>query len=302
MLGIMIRILDGKGFSSDSGVHGHREYVGEYMFVWLGAAVDIPYKVHRILGNLGANLYFLRIPKSTKTKNDYLIQAMADCYTTDMAIAIETALADYLDWFESCPDMDMDEESGLLKMKWNSSKQDEIEASEMIAELAILLAHLRGIVTVSDTDDTQGLDYGYTTPIIEEPDRAITQLRNLARGHALSKGRNYITVDDIPLLIKVVLSTASIERVTIFDLLIKANGTLTTTAISEGARTSKPTAKRIMAEFRALGIVNIERGETETSLIVAKLNKEYSWVLGDEFKKLRNNSRPTDFSEEMMEA
>ena len=72
-----------------------------------------------------------------------------------------------------------------------------------------------------------------TTPIIEEPDRAITQLRNLARGHALSKGRNYITVDDIPLLIKVVLSTASIERVTIFDLLIKANGTLTTTVISE---------------------------------------------------------------------
>ena len=56
---------------------------------------------------------------------------MADCYTIDME-AIETALADYLDWFESYPDMDMDEESGLLKMKWNSSKQDEIEASEMI--------------------------------------------------------------------------------------------------------------------------------------------------------------------------
>lgn len=162
-------------------------------------------------------------------------------------------------------------------------------------ELAILLAHLRGIVTVSDTDDTQGLDYGYSAPIIGEPDRAITQRRNLARGHALSKGWNYITVDDIPLLIKVVLSTASIERVTIFDLL-----TLTTTAISEGARISKPTAKRIMAEFRALGIVNIERGETETSLIVAKLIKEYSWFLGDEFKKLGNNFRPTDFSEEMM--
>ena len=107
----------------------------------------------------------------------------------------------------------------------------------------------------------------------------------------MSKGWNYITVDDIPLLIKVVLSTASIERVTIFDLL-----TLTTTAISEGARISKPTAKRIMAEFRALGIVNIERGETETSLIVAKLIKEYSWFLGDEFKKLRNNFRPTDFT------
>lgn len=32
ILGIMTRILDGRGFSSDSGVHGKREYVGEYMF------------------------------------------------------------------------------------------------------------------------------------------------------------------------------------------------------------------------------------------------------------------------------
>jgi len=48
--------------------------------------------------------------------------------------------------------------------------------------------------------------------IIEDPSRAITQLRNLARGHALSKGRNYIKVEDIPMLIKVVLSTCSIEK------------------------------------------------------------------------------------------
>src|SRR6476659_2989914 len=133
-------------------------------------------------------------------------------------------------------------------MRWNTEKNEK-NAISMITELAILLAHLRGVVTVWETDDTQGLDYGYSTPIIEEPDRAITQLRNLARGHALSKGRNYITVDDVPLLIKVVLSTASIERVTIFDLLIKANGVLTTTSISEGAKISKPTARRIIAEF-----------------------------------------------------
>ena len=34
------------------------------------------------------------------------------------------------------------------------------------------------------------------------------------------KGRNYLTLEDIPLLIKVVLSTASIERVMVFDLLL----------------------------------------------------------------------------------
>jgi hypothetical protein len=33
----------------------------------------------------------------------------------------------------------------------------------------------------------------------EEPDRAMEQLRNIARGFALSKGRNYITKEDLSL-------------------------------------------------------------------------------------------------------
>ena len=30
------------------------------MFVWVGAAVDIPYKVYKILNNLGHRLYYFR--------------------------------------------------------------------------------------------------------------------------------------------------------------------------------------------------------------------------------------------------
>jgi hypothetical protein len=63
ILGIMTRILDGHGYESDSGAHGHRGYNEKMMFVWVGAAVDIPYKVHRYLGTLGPKLYFLRLPK-----------------------------------------------------------------------------------------------------------------------------------------------------------------------------------------------------------------------------------------------
>jgi len=42
-LGMLTRLLDGNGFESDSGAQGHRRY-GDTMFVWTGAAVDIPYK------------------------------------------------------------------------------------------------------------------------------------------------------------------------------------------------------------------------------------------------------------------
>lgn len=57
ILGILTRILDGHGYESDTGAHGHRGYNEPIMFVWAGAAVDIPYKVHKYLGTLGPKLY-----------------------------------------------------------------------------------------------------------------------------------------------------------------------------------------------------------------------------------------------------
>ena len=78
--------------------------------------------------------------------------------------------------------------------------------------LAKLLAHLRCVVPTWETKGTQASDYAYTIATIEEPDRAITQLRNLARGHALSQGRNYIIIEDIPIIVKVVFSTASMKE------------------------------------------------------------------------------------------
>jgi hypothetical protein len=68
----MTRILDGHGYVSDSGAHGYRGYNERMMFVWVGAAVDIPRKVHKHLATLGPKLYFLRLSKSTgKSEDDY---------------------------------------------------------------------------------------------------------------------------------------------------------------------------------------------------------------------------------------
>jgi hypothetical protein len=46
--GTIIRLADGNGFASDSGAWGHRAY-GETMFTWLGAIVDIPHHVYKVL-------------------------------------------------------------------------------------------------------------------------------------------------------------------------------------------------------------------------------------------------------------
>jgi hypothetical protein len=118
----------------------------------------------------------------------------------------------------------------------------------------------------------------------------------LARGHALSGRRNYITLDDIPLIIKVVLSTASIERATIFDLLLAYKGTMTTAQIADSLNISHPTALRTMTELKALGLVEMVNGDPNTPAQIT-LDPQFSWVFEKEFVELRNGFVPSDNGE-----
>lgn len=121
-------------------------------------------------------------------------------------------------------------------------KNDEELADRIIIRLSKVLAHLRAVVPTWETRDTPGSEYAYTIAKIEVPKRAITQLRNLARGHALSQGMTHFTTDDIPIVIHTALSTVTIERVRIFELLIANKGSLTTSQIVDFLNTTSPTA------------------------------------------------------------
>jgi hypothetical protein len=175
------------------------------MFTWIGAAVDIPFKVHKLLTTLGPKLYFFRVPKTEQKSDDNYYQQLQHNDFDIKRSEIEQALTDYQDWFETCPAMVHDDKfnSTIRKMPWISVsesqhqqqyQQQQKDAYMHIIKLGKLLAHLRGVVPTWHTQDTQGSEYGYGLPIIEEPDRAMLQLANLARGHALLTGRNYVTV------------------------------------------------------------------------------------------------------------
>ncbi len=308
-LGILIRVLDGKGYESDSGAQGHRGYTGEYMFTWLGAAVEISRRVHKHLSTLGPKLYFYRLSKISKTEDDYIRLLQGENFG-DRVQKIKVKMTEYLDWFDRYPlenhpieqdqQNDENEINPVVKIQWDK-KRDEKKTLEYIVKLAGLLAHLRGTLQTWETRDTQGVDYAYTIPIIEERGRAVTQLYNLARGHALSQGRNFITIEDISLLVKVVLSTASIERVKVFDLLLERDGRLSTSQITKGLTISNPTARRTMAEFKGLGIINMV-GESEdegneqqlydNTEKTMTLKPEFRWFLSEGFRKLREGYTP----------
>jgi DNA-binding transcriptional ArsR family regulator len=255
--------------------------------MWLGAVVDIPRHVYTKLGNLGPKLHFLRLPRTFRSEKDLMEQTKTGRFKSDLA-RVEAALYDYLKWFEACPVMN--EKNGIAIMDWNREKDDN-KAVQYIARLAILLSHLRAAVDTWDTHGSQGSDYAYTLPRIEEPDRANQQLYNLARGHALSQGRNYIAIDDIPLVIKVVLSTAPLERAVVFEYLIsRPDGRLATGDLVTHMHMSPPTARRTMTELEATGLVDGDRdGPWDNSPKEIVLKQEFFWCTKRRFRQLRQN-------------
>ena len=317
--GIITRILDGEGLETNSGVHGKRGYYGKYMFTWLGAAVDIPYSVYKFLSTIGFKIYFLRLPRTDVTEDDLYDQLTSTKNFSEKMEEIEKLLLDYLIWFEICPiSIEQNNNSRRIKIEWDSDKDDK-EIIRIIARLALLLANLRGHVIVYESNEhpdflptvennnsnnyysSHNSGFSHRLPIIENPSRAAQQLYNLARGHALSYGRNYITKDDVLLIIKVVLSTSLIERVLILDLLIANKGTLTTSQITDSLRISSNTAKRTMTEFKGLELVTMEQtnGNASNSEYKITLHSKFDWFLTEEFKKLREEFIPTDYHNEL---
>ena len=299
--GIITRIADGNGYFSDSGAKGHRGYPGPLMFVWVGAAVDIPYKVHKMLSLLGPKLYFLRLPMSVRDI-DSLVASMQQDNFKERFNTVKSALFDYLEYFESCPEMQMDPASGIPKIHWDATNPIQEQAQIFIIYLAELLAYLRGTVSTWRTEDTQGLDYAYASRNVENPERAITQLHNLAKAHALSQGRDHITVDDdLPLIAKIVLSgAASIERVKVFNALLSRSdrGYMSVSDLMEILNVSDPTARKAIAELKALGLVDvIELGDDGRPLVQMRLKADLDWFYSEDFKKLKGDYTPGDFKQ-----
>ena len=170
--GLLTRLLDGKGLETHSGTQGVRGYHGEYMFAWLGAVVDVSARVHRMMGNLGPKMYFLRLAKSYHSEKDLIAQLTNPRFVKDLK-EIEQLLTEYLKWFEASPIMK--DKHGLPKVIWDDDKND-MNAIKYIAKLADLIGPLRGVAEVQDTEDSFGSSYAYSNKIIEEPWRANQQL------------------------------------------------------------------------------------------------------------------------------
>lgn len=319
VLGIITRLLDGHGLENDSGAHGHRKY-GDAMFVWLGAVVEIPPRVWKLLGSLGHKIYFLRPALKKKTVKD-IERLISNNNFSSINKEIEDSLLKYLKIFDAAPEIDgmTKIENGAVKIRWKEDdkdhQQEQALAIRYISQLATLLASLRGTVTVfqsksvshktnhnDDNNQSQinqyhqqgGQDYDTDFPIVEDPLRAAVLLRNLAIGHAASMGRDYLTPEDVSLVVKVALSTAPVRRVKLLDLLLKSdNAELTTSQITTQLSVSQPIATKTMREFNALGIADIsDVSGYDNAEHQIKLKSEFIWFRTKEFQDLKGDFVP----------
>jgi hypothetical protein len=103
------------------------------------------------------------------------------------------------------------------------------------------------------------------------------------------------------LIVKVVLSgAASIERVRVLGALLDKTdaGYIDVSDLADTINVSPNTAKRVMAEFRALDLADvINIGESEDRPVwQMRLKEDLNWFLTEEFKKLKCDYMPGDFT------
>ena len=248
----LTRVLDGEGLNRDSGVHGHRGYSGDYKFVWLGATTPLRSSVWNIMGKIGNRLFFLSMKDKNRTDNDYLSMFRGQAYEEKVQ-ECRGAVRGFLD--------NLFERNGIRKLEWDA--EGDILLLPEIIKYAKFLSKLRASL-MTWRGEERG-EYEYSFPIIEEPPRAINALYNLAKGHALINGRNFLKIEDIEIVKAVCFSSMPYDRHKFLQLLAKHEGKLTTQQIEKELGCSTQTATRTMKTFEILGIVTIKNIQIDYS-------------------------------------
>ena len=281
-LGILTRVLDGEGLQTDSGIHGQREYVGDYLFMLVAGSTPIQPRVWKTMGNLGARLFFLNMNSKDKSESELADQLLGNSYKVKE---------------RKCQKVTKDFLYGLWNkypkgIDWDKSKEN-IENLKIIARCAKLLSKLRGTINVWKDSSQNGETYDHTNVVIEKPDRINQLLYNLCRGHALACGRTNINDEDLKLAIEITIDSAPNVRANLIRNLLEKEGKLKTTQIEVALKCSKPTALKEMEKLKLLGVAYVsDLSPTDDSEKEIKLISELEWFLSEECKRIRGLSLP----------
>ena len=171
-IGVLTKVMDGKGYWRASGTHGLRGYEGDYRFNMIGGTTPPEHRVWQALGKLSSRWIFYNLGKailSDDIRIDYGA-ALAECSrVVQEFLGIFWQGYATVDW-----DRGQDDEALAMWLKWSADAT----------------CKWRGLIQKQDSS-------GYNPPLVETPSRLRETLYALARGHALVYGRQNLNWHDV---------------------------------------------------------------------------------------------------------
>jgi hypothetical protein len=255
-ISILVRIFDGEGFESESGVYGHRGYSGDYLFAWLAATTPFSNSVWRLMGKLGSRWLFLSMGEDN---GGLTPEKLRENYAVKVAECREAVRGFLYGLFQ--------QHGGARTVAWNPAGEDETKAIKSIIKLGEFIRRARGVIEVSsEGSEDGGKTYAHPMPLIEGPERVTTLLYNLAKGYALLERRTYITQKDVEPLVEIARSSMPYARQRIVAVLAAEGGPVATGRLMDLLKCSRPTALHVMKELELLELVEadyVEKGPGE---------------------------------------
>lgn len=264
---MLITILDGKGFTSDSGMHGRRGYEGDYVFNWLGATTPLKDVVHRMMSQLGTRLLFFEVPAEEPNVDTLAQYAQNDTAAAGGPECREAVNAFLAEFFKCLPLNSVDQEVVAVFKP----------AATRIAQCAELLVNARAEVIYEDNNPV-----AVKPP--EGPYKIVQYFRMLARGHALICGRIVVNDEDIALVAEVALSSIPGHLRPLVREFQRRETITSSEAVtilrSSTAPSSAPTARKYLHELAVLGIGDLTKGDTVPATPdTLTLAKRFRWLL-----------------------
>lgn len=252
----MANVMDGDGYTRDSGTHGQRGYEGDYRFNFIGASTPLDPRAWETMGHVGNRLVFIQKP-NTKSINEVVDDVFGESEYSAKVAACREVVDRFLGVLWKY-------HGGYGGVTW-TSKPGSPNVAPVIGYLTDLVAHARA---------PAGPD---AKP--EGTHRLATAFRDIARGHALISGRTAITLDDIGVCTRVALGTIPRKRRPVIQALVdpRTGTDLTAADIETTTDWSRPTTLSRMKLVANLGIADLNTDSTGRQTQYLTLKPQFEW-------------------------
>ena len=264
-MGVMTRVLDGRGYASDSGAHGHRGYTGDYVFGLLAATTPLPKNTWEMMSTLGPRLLFLQIEPEVETEAEQLEKLLSAASYQEKVEECRAAVSAYMDrlW---------EQHGGIRSLEWDRPADDQDRMMELV-RLANLGSAIRG-QAARETADPSLDEYYFSPAIVEGTDRYRSMLYNLARGHAISDGRLQLDISDVKMAADVTLSSGKPLVVRIMKSALLSTEPLSVTQLSAATGASYPTVNVAVGQMLRVGLLSV----AQDNPLLLGLGHQHEWL------------------------